>query len=452
MTIEVQAIGLGSVPRAPGRLPLIGHAWPLWRRTLAFLKSLRNTGELVRVDVGTLPVYFVTTAELTHELLVTKARSFDKGRLYDRTRSLVGNGLATSAGEDHRRHRRLMQPMFHQARVAGYAEIMAERARALADSWEPGQTVAVDKALFEFSVATLAETLFSTDIGRPAAEAFRRDVPILFKNMLLRAVTPKVMDRLPIPSNRQFDAATARLRQVIDDVIAATHQSNDSGRTDLLSTLLAARDADTGEGMSDEEVRDQLVTIMFAGSETTATTLAWAFHEIARHPEVEQRLTAEIDAVVGMRPIRFEDVPKLEYTRRVLNEVARLHAVPLLMRRATVPVVLGGVHIPAGTEIAFSLYALHQDARLYPEPERFDPDRWLPDQRTGAPREAFIPFGAGNRKCIGDAFAWTEMTITLATIAARWQLRPVPGCAVREATSAVAHPDRLPMTPFPRAA
>ncbi|MFG2194236.1 cytochrome P450 [Streptomyces sp. NPDC048639] len=436
---------LRAVPRAPGRLPLVGHAVPLLRNPLTFLQELRSTGDFVRVDVGTLPIYFVTSAELTHELLVSKARHFDKGRFFIRARILVGDALPTAPSHIHRPHRRLMQPMFHHTRIAEYARVMATRAKAMSDAWTSGQVVAVDQELAEFSVATLGETMFSTEISRPAAEAVRRDVPILLKNALVRTVTPRLFDRVPIPANRQFDAASSRLRRVIDDVIAASHAQGDTECNDLLHLLLAARDADTGEALTDKEVRDELVAIMFAGTETTASTLAWTFHELASRPDVEERLLAEIASVVGDRPVTFEDVPRLTYTDQVLKEISRLHSVPLLMRQATAPVELGGVHLPVGTEVAFSLYALHRDPRQYDDPARFDPDRWLPERREKLPREGFVPFGSGNRKCIGDGFAWAEIVITLATVLPRWRFEPLPGHEVREVASAVAHPDELPM-------
>ncbi|WP_354643113.1 cytochrome P450 [Kitasatospora camelliae] len=440
------AAELCSIPRAPGRLPLLGHVWPLWRDPLGFVKSLGRTGDLVRVDVGTLPVVFVTHPRLAHAVMVTHGRSFEKGRLFDRVRTFVGDGLATAKGEVHRRHRRLMQPTFHQARIAGYCEVMSRRAMALAESWQDGRRIAVEHEMGEFAIVTLAETMFSADIGRPAVEAVRRDVPIILKNMLLRAVSPKILDPLPIPPNRQFDAAAARLRGVIEDVIAATRRAGDTDQPDLLSVLMAARDADTGEALSDTEVRDELVTILFAGTETASSTLAWAFHEIARAPEVEKKLLAEIDEVVGERPVGFEDVARLTYTRCVLDEVIRLHGVTLLMRRSTEPVELDGVTLPVGTEVGLSLYALHRDERVYRDAGRFDPDRWLPERRGEVPRESFLPFGAGSRKCIGDAFSWAEITITLATVLARWRLRPVPGHVTREAVAAMPHPVHLPMT------
>ncbi|MER8184534.1 cytochrome P450 [Kitasatospora sp. NPDC094015] len=448
------APALQSIPRAPGRLPLLGHVLSLSRDPLGFVKSLRRTGELVRVDLGTLPVVFATSARLAHAVMVTHGTSFEKGRLFDRMRPMVGDGLATAPSAVHRPHRRLMQPSFHHRRIAGYCETISEQAQQLVDGWEDGRRIAVEEVMGEFSVATLAATMFSAEFGGPAVTAVRRDVPIILKTMLLRAVSPKFLDRLPIPPNRRFDAAAARLRQVIDEVVTATRGSgaDHDEQPDLLSTLLAARDADTGAALSDAEVRDELVTILFAGTETVGSTLSWAFHEIARSPATEARLLAEIDAVVGRRPVGHEDVPRLTFTRQVLDEVVRLHGVTLLMRRAVAPVRLNGVTIPAGTEVAFSLYAVHQDPALYPDPERFDPDRWLPERRAGQPREAFIPFGAGSRQCIGDAFAKAEMTITLATVLSRWRLRPVAGHATGEAMAAMPHPDHLPMVLEARAA
>ncbi|MGW5847437.1 cytochrome P450 [Streptomyces sp. NPDC055254] len=446
------SLPLKAVPRAPGGMPLLGHAWKLGRQPLQFLRSLTEVGDLVRVDLGTMPLYVVTSAELVRDVTVTQARAFEKGRLYDRVRPLVGNGLATAGGDVHRRHRRLIQPMFHQARIADYAQIMSDRAVALAESWTPGRRIAVEQVMGELAIDILAETMFSTDFGRPAVGAVRRDLPVILKNMLLRAASPKLLDRLPIPPNRAFDAAAHSMRQVIDDVIAGTRRSGRTDQADLLSVLLAARDADTGEALTDEEVRDELVTILFAGTETTASTLSWALHEIAGHPEVEKQLVAEVDEIVGTRPVTMEDVPRLVGIRRVLDEVIRLHGVTLLMRRTTEEVELGGFTIPAGKEVGFSLYALHRDPALYADPDRFDPDRWLPERRAHIPREAFVPFGSGNRRCIGDAFAWTEATIVLATLLARWQLRPVPGHSPREAASAMAHPDHVPMEVVARAA
>lgn len=437
-----------SVPRAPGAMPLLGHALPLWRDPLGFLSSLHRDGhDLIRVDLGTLPMYVVTTPELVHEVTVVQARAFEKGRFFDRLRPLAGNGLANSDGELHMRHRRMIQPMFSRERINGYSEIMSSNARALADSWAPGDVIDLEPAMAGYAVETLARTLFSTDIGLPAVDAVRKNLPVLLTNLLVRAASPKMLDRLPIPANRRFDKAAANLRAVIDEVIATSRAAGSTDHDDLLSLLLAAQDPESGTNLSDENVRDELSTILFAGAETTAATLAWTFHELAARPDVEEGLVAEIRQVVGDGPVTARHVPELRGIRRVIDEVIRLHGVTLLMRRTTEPVTLGGVEMPTGTEVAFSLYALHRDARLYENADAFDPDRWLPERQAQGPgRRAYIPFGAGNRRCIGDLFVWTEATIAIATVLRQWKLVPVPGHTPREVASAVAHADRIPMT------
>jgi cytochrome P450 len=325
---------------------------------------------------------------------------------------------------------------------------MSERADKLADSWTAGQKIDVNEVMTTFAIETLAATLFSADIGRSAVDAVREDLPVILRNMILRALAPQFTDNWPIW--KKFDTAAARMRAVIDQVITATRASAPEGRTDLLSLLLSARD-ETGEGLTDEQVRDELTTMLFAGSETVASTLSWALHHLAQHPEVEQQLLAEIDRVVGTGKVTFEHVPQLPSITRVLDEAIRLHGVVTLMRRTTEPVSIAGYELPADTEVLMSLYALHRNPDLYPDPNRFDPDRWLPEQVAARPREHVVPFGAGNRKCIGDRYAWMEATIALATILPRWKLRPVAGSKPpREATAAMAHPTRMPMVVQPR--
>jgi cytochrome P450 len=450
MSVEELGRTESVVTRAPGAVPLLGHALTLWRDPLEFVQSLRGHGDLVRVDLGRLPVYVATTPELVQEITVTQARSFEKGRFFDRLRPLAGNGLANADGEVHRRHRRMVQPMFSKERIHSYSHTMRRNAEAMADSWTPGQVVDVQQAMAEYAIETLADTMFSTEMGLPAVEAVRKNLPVLLKNLLIRAASPKFLDRLPIRANRDFDRAATQLRSVIDEVVAQARRDGGSDRSDLLTLLLAAQDEDSGQGLTDTEVRDELSTVMFAGAETTASALAWAFHELVARPDIEEQIVAEIRAAVGEGPVTIADVPKLPSIRRVVDEVLRLHGVTLLMRRTTVPVQLGRHRLPAGTEVAFSLYALHRDPTVYENAESFDPDRWLPERRAAVARHAYIPFGAGNRKCIGDQFVWTEATIAIATVLQRWKLSPAPGHTPKEVASAVVHADRIPMTVSPR--
>lgn len=440
---------LRSVPAAPGRLPLLGHVVALGRNPLGFLESLRTVGSIVRIDLGNWPVYMLTTPELVRDALVTQAGSLTRGRIYDRARTLFGNGLATSDGALHLRQRRLLQPAFHQQRIAGYAETMRRHADELVASWAPGQQVAVDQVMHELTLRIVADALFSTDLGRTSVAEVQQHVPIIMKGIAARMITPRRLDGWPIPLNRRFDAASTRLRRIVEELIVARRGAG-RGRNDLLSVLLAARDADSGSAMSDAQVCDEVISLLIAGTETPANTLAWTFHALAGHPDVEQRLHAEIDAVVEDRPIGIDTVAGLEYARRILNEVIRLHPPLLFTRRATAQTCIGGLRIPPGTEIAYSPYALHRDPDLYPEPTRFDPDRWLSERAAYLTPRTFNPFGAGHHKCIGDDFAWTEMSIVVATVAHRWRLRLAEGHSVREVVAEVPRPDALPMIVQPR--
>jgi cytochrome P450 len=442
---------LSSIPGAPGRLPVLGHLVALARNPFRFLESLRTVGEIVRVDAGNWPVYMVTTPKLVREALVTRAGSLARGRIYDRARILFGDGLATSEGSFHRQRRRLVQPAFHQQRIAGYADAMRRHTDALIASWEPGQRVAIDRVMHELTLRIVADALFSVDVDSTSIAEVQQHVPTIMRGIAARMLTPRYLDRWPIPSNIRFDAASARLRAVVMELIASRRRSNRE-REDLLSVLLAAQDTDRDETMSDAQVCDEVISLLIAGTETPATTLSWAFHALAARPEVEQRLHSEVDSVAGGLLIDADKIGKLEYTGRVLNEVLRLHPVLVFTRRATSETQIGGWRIPAGTEIAYSPYALHRDPEVYPDPTRFDPDRWLPGRAADLAPRTFNPFGAGHHKCIGDSFAWTEMNIVVASIARHWRLRLAAGHSVREAIAEVPRPDALPMIVQPRRA
>lgn len=440
---------LRSVPEAPGRLPVLGHLVALARNPFRFLESLRTVGDIVRVDLGNWPVYMLTTSTLVREALVTRSSSLARGRIYDRARILFGNGLATSEGSFHRQRRRLVQPAFHQHRIARYADAMRHHTDELIASWEPGQQVAIDRVMRELTLRIVADALFSVDVDSTNIAEVQHHVPTIMSGIAARMLTPRCLDHWPIPSNMRFDAASARLREVVMELIDSRRQSNRE-REDLLSILLAARDTDSDEAMSDAQVCDEVISLLIAGTETPATTLAWTFHALAVHPEVEHRLHTEVDAVGGDLLVDVGGIGKLEYTGRVLNEVLRLHPVLMFTRRAMSESQIGGRCIPPGTEIAYSPYALHRDPQVYPQPIRFDPDRWLPRRTADLPPRTFNPFGVGQHKCIGDSFAWTEMNIVVATIARHWRLHTVAGHSVRQVIAEVPRPNALPMITQPR--
>ncbi|MFF5491376.1 cytochrome P450 [Streptomyces virginiae] len=243
------------------------------------------------------------------------------------------------------------------------------------------------------------------------------------------------MDRLPTPGNRRYHQARADLPGVFDHIVT-DRRGADTDHGDLVSMLLTAHDSDSGpadQRLTDAEIIDQIITFFLVGTETSATALAWALHLLAQHPEIEKRLHAEVDAVLGGRPATHADLPRLELTGRVITETLRLWPPAwFFTRTCTADTRLGRHTVPAGTTLLYSPYLLHRQADLYPDPDRFDPDRWT----TGQPRrEAFIPFGAGPRKCIGDRFATIVSTLALATITTRWRLEPLPGTRVRPTVS-----------------
>lgn len=437
-------------PMARGRLPLVGHLVPLILQRVKFMQALRPQGDIVRIQLGSLPVYVLNSLELTHRVLVTQSSHFEQGRVMTKAQSFLGETLVTTDGSVHHRQRRLMQPAFHRDRIARYADIMAKLAAAKAASWRPNQTLVVDNEMLDLTLSIVTQTLVNADDSFDIAE-IQRLVHVIFSGLALRTIVPAdMLSMLPTPGNRRYKAASARFRQVVVALIAA-YRADGRDRGDVLSMLLSAQDQQTGEVLTEQQVHDEIVEITIAGHETTGVTLAWFFHELARNPDVERRVHTEVDAVLGGRQAGYADLPKLEYTRRAITETLRLrHPSWILMKRAVTPVTLGRFHLPAGAEILFSLHALHRDPVLYPNPMTFDPDRWLPEHAKDRPRFAFMPFGAGRHVCIGESFAWMSMILAAATIASRWRLRPVPGRPVREWAHIAIHPVPLLMTAIPR--
>jgi cytochrome P450 len=433
-----------SVRVAPGRWPLLGHTPALLRRRFGFTEGLRDYGELVKVYLGTMPLYFVTSPELTHRVLVTESAKFEKGAMFDKFRPFVGNGIVNSGGAFHLRQRRLIQPAFHRDRIALYTETMRTEAAALSGSWRSGEIREINEDMQALAVTIVGAALFGTELGEPAIEEARRSIPVVIRQGMIRALSPDIVGRLLVRGNRKFDHAVRRMRAVVGRLIAE-RRADGVDRGDLLSMLLMARD-DDGTAMTDEQAYDEVVTLLSAGIETSALALAWLFNEIARHPEVERRVHEEVDEVLAGRPVTFDDYPKLTYVRQVINETLRMYPIWILMRRTVTGITLGDTQLPAGTEVTVSPHALHHDPRSFPEPTRFDPDRWAPDRVKDVPRGAFIPFGAGVRQCVGNTFAQLEMAVTVATIASRWRLAPVPDRPLKVAYTSTAYPTQLSMT------
>lgn len=439
-----------TVGEAPGRVPLLGHVPRLWRRPLEFLTTLSAHGDLVAFRLGPRLAYIACHHDLVTEVL-RDSRTFDKGGpLFEKARLLVGDGLVSSGWESHRRQRRLVQPAFHHARMPRYTEIMAEEIDAELSSWRPGVAFNVSDVTHGLTLRITARTMFATRIGQDAVQAVTECMPVIMRGVYQRMISPtSLVEKVPTKGNRLFAQAQKRMREVIARTVAEYRRIGvDQG--DVLSILVNTRDEETGVGLTDQEIHDQVMTVLIGGTETTGNTLAWTFHLLATHPDVEARLQEEVDTVLSGRLPTIADLPRLEYTDRVLTETLRMYPPAWLLSRTTTrEVEIAGTRLPAGTPIFYSSYLLGRNPALFPDPDRYDPDRWRPELANRLPRNAVLPFGQGNRKCIGDNFGIAETTLTLAAAVSRWRLRPVPGYRISTVPKASLGTGPLPMVPHP---
>ncbi|MEV8100533.1 cytochrome P450 [Kitasatospora sp. NPDC085879] len=433
----------GMAPRAGWKIPIVGHALELAADPLGFMTELRKRGELVRINIGSREVYVANSPGLIHRILVTDGNKYDKGRLFDKSRDALGNGLPSSDGTFHKRQRRLMQPAFHHARLDQYAALMEGLAREEADSWRSGQIVDMKERLHALTLKIVAKSMLSVDADGLFLSEIQSALPIVLRGIALRTILPiDRLEKFPLPESRRFKAAKNSLRSAVDQVIDRYRMGGiDHG--DLLSMMLTAQDVRTGESMTNDEVAAEVMTTIIAGTESSALTLSWFFHEISQRADVERRILSEVESVMDGWSISFSSLPYLTYLRRALTETLRLHCpIWIFMRRSKESVDLGGCTLPAGAEILISPYALHRDEAYYSSPLSFDPDRWT-GKEMAARSGTFIPFSAGSRQCIGDSFAWAEMTIIAASILSRWRLHRCGRRATKEKVSAMVSPDRL---------
>ncbi len=413
------------VPRGPKGLPLLGSLLAFRRDPLGFVtRGAREYGDVVRYSLGGHPVFLLVHPELIKEVLVTRQHDFVKGRGIQWAKRFLGDGLLTSEGEQHRRQRRLSQPAFHQARIAGYAKVMVEYAARRRDAWRDGQPLDLSLELTTLTMAIAGKTLFDADVEGEAADigAALTAIVRLFPRFTMPLAW--LIERLPLRSNRDFARARERIDATIHRLIEERRRDGrDHG--DLLSMLMLARDEEgDGGSMSDRQLRDELLTLFLAGHETTANALSWTFYCLSQNPDVERRLAVELERVLAGRLPGFDDLPGLAFCERVLAEAMRLYPPAWAIgRRALRDVRLGDYLVPKDAFVVMSAWATHRDARFFPEPSRFDPERFTPEARASRPKFAYFPFGGGARQCIGEGFAWMEGTLLLATIAQRFHLR-----------------------------
>jgi cytochrome P450 len=420
-----------ALPQAPGGLPLIGHLIPMLRDPLRFLARLPAAGDLVEIRLGSVRAVVVCTPELTWQVL-TDDRTFDKGGpTWDRSRELTGDGLASCPHNRHRRQRRLVQPAFHPSRLPGYAQAMSRQAADCLDRWHEGQIIDIRTEMWKITSGAAATTLLSGALPQPTLRQVNEDLTTALAGIYWRILLPP-LDRLPTAANRRYHRTAARLRDTIHDIVTARRAAA-ADHDDVLSALLATQDP-TGDSdgrhcLADDEIVDQILAIFLGGAESTASTLSWALYLLSRHPAAEHAVHSEVDEVLAGRPAHYNDLPRLQVTRRIITETLRLYP-PfwLLSRLVTTDTRLGGYHLPAGTAVFFSPYLLHRRPDTFADPDCFEPGRW-DSSHIQPSRQAFLPFGAGARKCIGDQFGIMQATLVLATIATQWTLLPLQaGC------------------------
>lgn len=406
---------LATLPYRPGRDPL------------TFFTSLVKTyGPLVYLRSAGEHLYVVTAPRHIKDILVTSQRKFKKGRGLERSKVLLGEGLLTAEGRDHLRQRRLIQPAFHKERIAAYAASMTHYAGQTSARWTDGATLDIAEEMMQLTLAIVGKTLFDTDVEgktRDVGEAMAAVMDSFWIRMLPMA---DALELLPLPALRRARAARGTLDRIIYDMIAERRRSP-GDRGDLLSMLMMAEDEENdGRGMTDQQVRDEAITLFLAGHETTANALAWTWYLLGQSPEVEAKLHAEVDRLG--HPPTLTDLPALSFVERVVTESMRLYPPAWLIgRRALESYQLDDYVVPKGAVIITTPYITHRDPALFPDPERFNPDRWTPEFKAGLPPFAYFPFGGGTRRCIGESFAWTELILVVATLAREWQLRLVPG-------------------------
>jgi len=390
-----------------------------------FTEIIREYGDIVGFRIFNFRILLINHPDHIEDVLVNHPRKFIKGRVLQANKRVFGRGLLTSEGDFWLRQRRLAQPAFHRARIAGYASTMVEYTERLLHQWQDGEERDIHKEMMRLTLQIVGKTLFDADVERDAQDIGKSMELLLelgadFRRTLL------IPQWLPTPTNIRLERAIRQIEKVLYRMIAEKRSSGrDAG--DLLSMLLAAQDED-GSRMTDKQLRDEAITLFLAGHETTANTLSWTWWLLAQNPAVEAKLHAELRTVLAGRAPSLDDLPKLIYTNHIITESMRLYPPAWgTARTAIEDHEIAGYAVPKGSGVSFAQWTVHRDARWYDAPDEFRPERWEGDLLKRIPRFAYFPFGGGPRQCIGNTFALMETALILATIARQFRFRLVEG-------------------------
>jgi cytochrome P450 len=455
--MQTATLPLAKAP-GPRGAPLFGSLLDAWRDPIKLLsESARDHGDVVRLRFG--PYHYVLVSGLSEiqHVLVKNQKNYTKSRSHQGVKLVLGDGLLTSEGEFWRRQRRLVQPAFHVQKLRGLAATMARLTGEHIARWrslpQGGRALDMHAEMMRLTFRIVGQTLCSSDVeGDAQAIGDAITAAMRFANEYVEHIV-RIPTWLPTPKNFRFRRAKTTLDALVYRLIEE-HRANSDRDGDLLSMLMSETDEGDGQGMTPVQLRDEVMTLVLAGFETTANALTWTLYLLSQHPEVSRKLAQESSDVLGGRAATFEDLPRLELTERVLQESMRLYPPAWCFERAAVEAdEIGGYAIPAGTTIAVCPYVLHRNPSYWDDPHTFDPDRFLPERSTARSRFAYLPFGDGPRICIGKGFAMMEAKIVLAMIAGAFELhlggaRPVeldPGITLRPKNG-------MPMTIAPRTA
>ena len=417
-------------PPGPRGYPVVGVLPYLRLNPIrTFLDAADRYGDIVHLKAGPYHGYLLSDPADIKHVLQDNARNYHKSPLYDRLRDGLGNGLLTSEDSFWLRQRRLAQPAFHRQRLAAMADAMIACTQQTLERWERtvkgGDAIDLVDEMMALTQAIIVRTMFSTDLGA-TAEVVNRTWPVINRRIGETFWSSKLETQLPLPVNRRFRAALRELEGVVYQIIAERRQARRE-EPDLLSMFLSARDEDTGEGMTDRQLRDEVMTMLLAGHETTSLALSWTYYLLSQHPFVEQAIADEVDRVIGDARPTFAHVERLVHTRRAIEESLRLYPPAWgFSRRAMGDDEIGGYRVAKGSLVFVVPFVLHRRPKLWPAPERFDPARFGPDAASVRPRFAYIPFGGGPRMCIGHQFAMLEAQLIVAAIAQRYRIELLP--------------------------
>jgi cytochrome P450 len=418
-----------AIRRPPGPPPrfLIGHFPLLGADPLAvFTRWARDFGDIFYYRAGWIDVYFLNHPDFIESVLISQSQNFAKDKVIQNSRWFLGQGLLTSEGPEWRRQRRLCQPAFHRERLSSYGQSMSAYSEEMLAAWSDGEVRDIHQEMMQLTMRIVAKVLFSVEVSADAQEVAAALNLLMRHTSGVRMIMPPRLRHVPLPALVRVKRAVRELDKIVNRIIGERRASGqDTG--DLLSMLIAARDED-GSAMTDRQLRDEIMTFLLAGNETTAVSLSWTWYLLSQYPEAARKLRQELSEALGGRTPQLEDLARLPYTDKVAKESMRLFPPAWSLARTVVEEIeIGGYRIPAGANVVMSPWIMHRDPRFFDHPEQFDPERWTSPAAQQLPRFAYFPFGGGPRACIGAAFAMMEAKFLVAAIAQRFQLQLAPG-------------------------